>query len=527
VDPGPTSPPPDPQPAAVAQLPKKGSALFTGTNAAQAALDSSTRFFTSATVVLLASADDQAAQLRASSVALALGAPVLLTGAQDEEVADEIERLGAGTVMPVGAVDLDPFDLSGMNVQPVPEDFSQLQDLLGDDLPVDLTPAKTPEKQPARHLAGLHPGTILNRAQGDGTADSTEVQRSGHMPAVLRGESVEGLHVLFDGQPYQTTAVANARAAGASVALVPGDPRASATTVSDLGEGKSVVGYGTHYGDAATFAWQAATAATGTQLPGGSQLVFDHTRYVALYGHPGTRSLGVLGENDTDQTIDLAARTAAKYTDLTEDTVVPTLEVIVTVASGDAGSDGDYSTAYPAGQYQDLIESAAEAGQYVVLDFQPGRSNFLDQVRQYEDLLKYPNVGVALDPEWRLGPDQKPLKQIGSVGIEEVNSVVDYVADFTRAHHLPQKMVVLHQFRRGMIHDRNELTTDRSEIAVLIHADGSGSQKDKKKTWNSVRSGAPEGMHWGWKNFIDEDEPMLTPEQTYGIEPKPDYVSYQ
>src|SRR5699024_4093260 len=186
VDPGPTSPPPEPQPAAVAQLPEKSSALFTGTSAAQAALDSSARFFASATVVVLAPADDQAAQLRASSVALAIGAPVLLTGAQDEEVADEIERLGAGTVMPVGAVDLDPFDLSGMNVQPVPEDFSQLQDLLGDDLPVDLTPAKTPEKQPARHLAGLHPGTILNRAQGDGTADSTEVQRSGHIPAVLR-----------------------------------------------------------------------------------------------------------------------------------------------------------------------------------------------------------------------------------------------------------------------------------------------------------------------------------------------------
>src|SRR5699024_7305965 len=124
-----------------------------------------------------------------------------------------------------------------------------------------------------------------------------------------------------------------------------------------------------------------------TQLPGGSQLVFDHTRYVALYGHPGTPSLGVLGENDADQTIDLASRTAGKYADLTEDTVVPTLEVIVTVATGDAGNDGDYSSESPADQYRDLIEAAAEAGQYVVLDFQPGRSNFLDQVRQYEELL--------------------------------------------------------------------------------------------------------------------------------------------
>jgi len=527
VDPGPTSPPPEPQPAAVAQLPEKSSALFTGTSAAQAALDSSARFFASATVVVLAPADDQAAQLRASSVALALGAPVLLTGAQDEEVAGEIERLEAGTVMPVGPVDLGDFDLSEMNVQPLGEDFGEVQDLLGNDLEEDLSTADPPQEKPARHLAELEPGTILSPGETDGSGTSSGAQRSGHMPALLHGEGVQGLHVLFDGQAYQTTAVANARAAGASVALVPGDPRASAEAGSDLGEGEAVVGYGTHYGDAESFGWQVATAATGTQLPGGSQLVFDHTRYVALYGHPGTPSLGVLGENDTAQTIDLVADMAGKYADLTEETVVPTLEVIVTVATGDEGSDGDYSTEFPAEKYQDLIEAAADAGQYVVLDFQPGRAIFLDQVRQYEELLKYPNVGVALDPEWRLAPDQEPLQQIGSVGIDEVNSVVDYVADFTRSHHLPQKMVVLHQFRRAMIHDRSELTTDRSEVAVLIHADGSGAQSDKTDTWNNVRSGAPDGVHWGWKNFIDEDKPMLTPEQTYGVEPRPDYVSYQ
>src|SRR5699024_2510688 len=148
--------------------------------------------------------------------------------------------------------------------------------------------------------------------------------------------------------------------------------------------------------DAESFGWQVATAATGTQLPGGSQLVFDHTRYVALYGHPGTPSLGVLGENDTAQTIDLVADMAGKYDDLTEQTVMPTVEVIVTDAKGDEGSDGDYATEFPAEKYQDLIEAAADYSQYVVIDFQPGRANFLDQGRQYEKLLKYPNVGVAL-----------------------------------------------------------------------------------------------------------------------------------
>lgn len=322
-------------------------------------------------------------------------------------------------------------------------------------------------------------------------------------------------------------AVANSRAAGAKVAIVSGDPRASVQTVSALGTPQAIVGYGASYGDEETFTWQAATAATGTELPGGGQLVFDHKRYIALYGHPGTPSLGVLGEQNTAKTIRRAADRASDYAELTEDTVVPTLEVIVTVAAGSAGSDGNYSTEFPAEKFVELIEAAAEAGQYVVLDFQPGRSSFLEQVRQYEELLAYPNVGIALDPEWRLRDDQVPLRQIGSVGVREVNQVINYLADFTREHALPQKMVVLHQFQQRMIRHRADLDTSRGEVALLIHADGNGTPRAKRATWRNVRADAPDGVHWGWKNFIDEDDPMLTPRQTFRIEPQPDYVSYQ
>src|SRR5699024_5061335 len=104
-------------------------------------------------------------------------------------------------------------------------DFGEVQDLLGNDLEEDLSTADPPQEKPARDLAELEPGTILSPGETDGSGTSSGAQRSGHMPALLHGEGVQGLHVLFDGQAYQTTAVANARAAGASVALVPGDPR--------------------------------------------------------------------------------------------------------------------------------------------------------------------------------------------------------------------------------------------------------------------------------------------------------------
>jgi len=34
-------------------------------------------------------------------------------------------------------------------------------------------------------------------------------------------------------------------------------------------------------------------------------------------------------------------------------------------------------------------------------------------------------------------------------------------------------------------------------------------------------------VHCGWKNFYDEDVPMLDPTQTYQVQPVPDLVSYQ
>lgn len=136
--------------------------------------------------------------------------------------------------------------------------------------------------------------------------------------------------------------------------------------------------------------------------------------------------------------------------------------------------------------------------------------------------------GLALDPEWRLAPDEVHLRQIGSVSAAEVNSVVTWLADLTNELGLPQKMLVLHQFRLDMITDRASLDVSRPELAVVLHADGLGSQSAKQTTWAALRHGAPDGVGWGWKNFYDEDLPMLTPEQTMTeVSPAPDLVTYQ
>jgi hypothetical protein len=119
------------------------------------------------------------------------------------------------------------------------------------------------------------------------------------------------------------------------------------------------------------------------------------------------------------------------------------------------------------------------------------------------------------------------MVQIGSVGVSEINKTAAWLAELTRTHHLPQKILLLHQFRTDMITGRSSIDTSVDELSVVIHADGFGSASEKMATWQAVHAGAPRDVWWGWKNFYDEDRPTFTPRQTVAVKPSPVFVSYQ
>lgn len=507
-------------PAAVAAAPA-GPTLIASDDPATLALTASSTWFSQAAFAVVADPADAAGVARAASIAAAAGVPALL--AEPAPVADspldaELERLGAQGVLTVGAVDPAVF-ADRLAVVPAPTQPGEVGRLIG----VAVAAVAPDPAGPVRQVAALEAGQVLAAAENAATG-----QGRGELPASKPAERSEGSAVVSSADPSRLAAVGTARAAGATAVITDGIAGATAQNVETLRGRTSIVGLGTSFGDDASFAWQALTASGGVELPGGGQQVFGDKRYVALYGSPITPSLGLLGEQGTAETIARAQKTAAPYAALTEDKVLPALEIIVTVASSEPGPDGNYSTEFDVAKFRPLIDAAREAGQYVVLDFQPGRTDFVTQIKKYEELLREPHVGVALDPEWRLTPGQVHLTQIGSVGVDEVNRVTDYVADFVATNRLPQKLVVLHQFQVRMITDRSKLDTSRPEVAVLVHADGQGSQGAKQDTWRVLHQNAPAGIAWGWKNFIDEDEPMLTPEQTYRqVDPIPEFVSYQ
>jgi hypothetical protein len=137
-------------------------------------------------------------------------------------------------------------------------------------------------------------------------------------------------------------------------------------------------------------------------------------------------------------------------------------------------------------------------------------------------------VGLALDPEWRLTPDQVHLRQIGRVDAAEVNQVIEWLANLVRENNLPQKMLLLHQFRHFMIENRETLETP-PELQLIIQMDGQGAVPDKYSTWNALTEGwATHPWAWGWKNFYDEDSPGPIPAaEVLSLIPRAVLVSYQ
>jgi len=272
-----------------------------------------------------------------------------------------------------------------------------------------------------------------------------------------------------------------------------------------------------------------ATAAPDerTELPGGGRTLFPGRRLVALYGHPGAPSLGVLGEQPVAEAVARAGRVARSYDRLSTVPVVPAFELIATVAQRSAGADGDYSGESTVAELRPWVRAAARHGMYVVLDVQPGRADVLDQVKRYRSLLLEPHVGLAVDPEWKLARGQKPLGQIGSIGAAEINRTTAWLAGLTRSNDLPQKLFVVHQFRLSMLRNTDRLRTDRPEVALLVHMDGLGSPSQKDATWDAVKHARPDGVPLGWKNFYDEDTRLFTPGQVMAKRPRPVMISYQ
>jgi hypothetical protein len=255
--------------------------------------------------------------------------------------------------------------------------------------------------------------------------------------------------------------------------------------------------------------------------------VLDGQMVVAYYGQPSSTKMGILGEQNIQST---------------------KLQLDATIKTWEAVSDGTkvisafhliYATCYPdanVGVLSDAtvlryIEFAAKNNMLVILDHQLGKYSVEAAMKSMLRWLAYPNVHLAIDPEWKTA---NPGVELGQIRAQDVNLAQQLMNDYLEQNQLPGKrMLILHQFHAKMITNRDAVHADYPLVDLVHHADGFGPPHLKLDTYKFL-AGMKNLPVKGFKLFLSKpwktvgmDIPLLTPAQVMKLIPRPVYISYQ
>jgi hypothetical protein len=263
-------------------------------------------------------------------------------------------------------------------------------------------------------------------------------------------------------------------------------------------------------------------------LPRGGRRLFPHYRLVGFCGTPGAPALGKL-RGDLSKRAKEMEKLGEEYAD--GRVVLPTFELIAVVVTGDPGRDGLSRRRVPPEVIADYLRAARAARGILLLDIQPGHSDFMTEVKALEPWLREPDVSVALDPEWAMpGPRWHPGVHWGHTTGEVVSEVAAYLSRIVRRYDLPEKPLVFHQVNdRVFAHD--DALLPAPGVVIVKSVDGRGIRGAKVRTYDALTKPLPRNVHAGFKLFFDEDtrggSRLMKPGEVLGLAPVPEYVMYE
>jgi hypothetical protein len=264
------------------------------------------------------------------------------------------------------------------------------------------------------------------------------------------------------------------------------------------------------------------------ELPRGGRTLFPDYRLVGFCGTPGAPALGSLMGNLTTRGKALEEQ-AARYNN-GKRKLMPVFELIAVVVQSGAGPDGKYRRRVDKGIVDYYLKSARAEKALLLLNIQPGQSDFLTEVQAFESYLREPDVGVALDPEWAMKPKQTPGRFFGQTDGETINDVANYLAGIVKEGNLPEKALVFHQVNRGVLKDEPQLQPIPG-VVFIKSVDGLGPVHSKIETYDYLMLTRKKEVHPGFKLFFDEDSRngnrIMTPKEVLALTPQPEYVMYE
>ncbi|MGO4958309.1 hypothetical protein ACTQ49_13740 [Luteococcus sp. Sow4_B9] len=270
------------------------------------------------------------------------------------------------------------------------------------------------------------------------------------------------------------------------------------------------------------------TPTPAPELPRGGRSIFPEHRLFGYSGAPGAPGQGRLGIGELDDRMVEMEKRAQPYAK--GRTIMPVMELIATTVQPKPGKDGMFRSHVDDAVIEEWLAVARKHRAMLLLNIQPGRSSFPTEIKVYEKWLKEPDVGLALDPEWRMGPDEIPMKTFGHVSAAELNECAQWVSQLVAQHNLPEKVLLYHQLNEGVV--GNEPSLKAAKGVVLIKSvDGIGSPGAKTETWKRVVAKKPRHVHPGFKLFYEEDVAtggrLMTPAEVMALVPQPEYVLFE
>jgi hypothetical protein len=253
--------------------------------------------------------------------------------------------------------------------------------------------------------------------------------------------------------------------------------------------------------------------------------VLENSIIVAWYGNPWSGRMGILGRLQGEALASGLQHQAKEYAKVTKKKVIPAYELIAVVAQPQPGRDGLYRRRESREVIERTIREARDNGFKTILDVQTGRSTVLRELAYLAPYLAWPDVHLALDPEFSMGEDGIPGRRIGTMYASEVNDAIGVLETMIERHNLPPKILIVHQFTTGMLPDKEAIWTS-PVLDIVLDMDGFGSPALKRHTYKTVLR-QRELEYSGFKLFYIQDTDLLQPVQVLALDPPPAVVIYQ
>ncbi len=270
-------------------------------------------------------------------------------------------------------------------------------------------------------------------------------------------------------------------------------------------------------------------AAAESELPRGGRTLFPRHRLVGFCGTPGAPALGELQGNLEVKSKALLDY-AEKYAGVDARVVLPVYELIAVVVQAGSGADGKFRRRVDDGTVETYLQRARAGKGLLLLNIQPGVSDFMTEVKHFEKWLREPDVGLAIDPEWAMKAGQKPGKIFGQVTAAGIDEIGAYLAQIVAERALPEKALVFHQVNRWVVKDEPTLKPHPG-VVVIKSVDGLGPKGAKIETYDNLMKLMTPSTHAGFKLFFDEDRRnggvLMTPKEVMSLKPQPEYVMYE